>query len=339
MTEAAFPLLGTAFVVLFVLPSCALVAKLALAFLERREQGGVLRSLNLRFLLVIASSALPLAWFFSAGLHQTEGGASGLVCLLTHDQNLCFEPGVFSLMLASGVVLSWLRTARSAGAVQVSRSAEGLLLATRLERLARAWPGLSTLANRTAVTDDQRFAVAARGIWRTRVFVSVEFGRSLTDEMLAGALLHECEHLASRDPLRYFLLQLALAVNPFGRFLLGHHVARWKAAREAHCDREAVLNGAAPLALADAIVRAARPSPREVAALGNSDVGSLKLRVSLLLAFAERGPERCSDERHVALPAAAALLVIALFLPHQAGTDALDALHQSAESALAYLSR
>ena len=52
MTEAAFPLLGTAFVVLIVLPACALLAKLGLLLIERRQQGGVLRGLNRRFLLV-----------------------------------------------------------------------------------------------------------------------------------------------------------------------------------------------------------------------------------------------------------------------------------------------
>ena len=40
MTEAAFPLLGAAFIVLIVLPACALLAKLGLVLIERRQQGG-----------------------------------------------------------------------------------------------------------------------------------------------------------------------------------------------------------------------------------------------------------------------------------------------------------
>lgn len=340
MTEAAFPLLGAAFIVLIVLPACALLAKLGLVLIERRQQGGVLRGLNRRFLLVTGSSALPLAWFFSAGLHQTEAGASALVCLLSHDDaTLCFEPGFFSLLLAIGVGVGWARAVRSAGRVDASVSSVGRQLAARIERLVAESPALNALVGRVVVTDDASFAIGTRGFLKARVFVGVEFARAMSDEMLVGALHHECEHLESRDPLRYLLLELALTVNPFGRFLLEPHVARWKAAREAHCDREAVLNGAAPLALADAIVRAARPSPRETAALGYSDVAVLKLRVSFLLAFAERTPERCCDEGRVAIPMVALLLLVTLLLPHQAGTDALDAVHLTAEHMLAYLSR
>ena len=124
-----------------------------------------------------------------------------------------------------------------------------------------------------------------------------------------------------------------------GRFLLEPHAARWKAAREAHCDREAVLDGAEPLSLADAIVRAARPSAREVAALGAHDASVLSFRVRMLLAFAERAPVRCCREGRSMMPLAIALLAGALVLPHHAGADALDVLHSGAEQALVYLWR
>lgn len=41
--------------------------------------------------------------------------------------------------------------------------------------------------------------------------------------------------------------------------------------------------------------------------------------------------------RMSALPAAVALLLLALLLPHQTGTGALDALHRGAERALTYI--
>jgi hypothetical protein len=137
------------------------------------------------------------------------------------------------------------------------------------------------------------------------------------------------------------VLELALALNPVGRRLLGSHAFRWIAAREAHCDREAVIGGCAPLALAEAIVHAARPhapgaAALGAAALGTSDTELLRFRVGLLCAFAERRPSRCCQRSHSAFPAVLMLVGLALLLPHGTGTAALDALHVSAEHALLY---
>ena len=166
--------------------------------------------------------------------------------------------------------------------------------------------------------------------------MGTQFAAALSDEALASALGHENEHVRALDPLRYFVLKLALAVNPFGKFLLAPHAARWKVAREAHCDREAVIHGATPLSLAEAIVRAARPGQESVA-LGTGDMNVVKFRVRLLLAFAERSPMRCCNEGRSAIHIALALVFLALLLPHRAGTEPLDVLHSSAEQALTYL--
>jgi beta-lactamase regulating signal transducer with metallopeptidase domain len=159
----------------------------------------------------------------------------------------------------------------------------------------------------------------------------VAFAATLTDAMLAAALSHEREHVRALDPLRYLLLELALHVNPVGRWLLTTHAARWTDAREAHCDREAVLGGAEPLPLAQALLKAARPGPVLVPALAPNSLAVLKLRVSLLLAFAERHPRRHCRDGQATIPIAFALLLIAMLLPHQTGTQALDALHVSIE--------
>lgn len=343
MTEAAFPLLGAAFVVLVVLPSCALLARFFLDWLESDGARGPLHRLHLRYVVLTGSSVLPLAWFLSAGLHQAESGQSELACLLDHEAaGLCFEPGFFALTLASVVVVALLRAARYPGDARASSSSAARVLSLRLERVVASQPALAQLAGRCFVTEEADFALGTQGWFSPRVLVGTTFAARVSDEMLAGALAHELEHVLARDPLRYLLLRFALVVNPFGRLFLESHVARWQAAREAHCDRAAVVAGAAPLALADAIVRAARPAgrpapTRPAVALGARDTAVLKLRVGLLLAFAERAPTRCCAPSSSTFPLALTLLLVTLFLPHQAGTLALDVLHTSAERALTYV--
>jgi Zn-dependent protease with chaperone function len=335
VTEVVFPLLGTAFVVLAVLPACALLAKLALWLLERDAAGGPLHGLGLRYLLLTGSSVLPLAWFVSAGLHQAESGRSALACLFDHDaMALCFEPGMFAVAV-SAFVLARARSVLAGGAaLPICDDARARArIARALER-----PMLRALSGRVLVTDAAGFALGTQGWFRPRVFVGTAFAAQLTDEMLASAHGHESAHVRMLDPLRYAVLQVALAVNPLGRALLGRHAQRWYAAREAHCDRDAVIRGALPLALADAIVRAARPIPIAVG-LGARDTGMLELRVRMLLAFAERSPARCCRQGSSAFPLGSLLLLLALLLPHQTGTAALDALHIGAEHALTYFWR
>jgi hypothetical protein len=337
MSEAAFPLLGAAFVVLLVLPAFALLAKLALLALERDEAGGLLHGLNLRYLLLAGSSFLPLAWLCSAGLHQVERGESTLACLVGHGAEVhCFEPGFFALtvgLVALGCSFSPLRGHRRVAAADGVDAAN---LYARIEGILDCRPMLQGLRGRVVATQAPDFALGTRGWVKPRVFIGIAFAARLSDDMLASALGHEHEHVRARDPLRYRLLEIALAVNPFGRFLLEPHAARWYGAREAHCDREAVFHGALPLPLADAIVRAARPSSQEAVALGARDTAMLEFRIRMLVAFAERSPDRCCHREPSPFPAAFVLLAVALLLPHQTGTAALDVLHASAERTLMF---
>ncbi len=340
MIEATFPLLGTAFVVLIVLPALALLAKAGLIMLECDGVGGPLHGLNLRYVLLTGSSVLPVAWLLSAGVHQAETGKSALACLFDHDAaERCFEPGFFALVLATAILASSIGVMREHRGVRISPTDGAPALLRRVDGIIARDPVLAVLRDRVVVTDDEGFALGTHGLLKPRVFLGTAFAARLSDEMLASAFGHEAEHVRAFDPLRYLTLQLALAVNPFGRFLLEPHAARWQAAREAHCDREAVILGAAPLPLADAIVRAARPGAREVVALGAGDTAVLKLRIGMLLAFSERAPARCCHHGPSAFPVAFVLLLIALLLPHQSGTAALDVLHTSAEYALTYFWR
>jgi hypothetical protein len=336
VSEFAFPLLGTAIVVLVVLPACSLLAKLALVLLDRREVGGPLRWLRLRFLLITGASALPLAWFFSAGLHQAESGQSVLACLLVHDvATLCYDSGWFALTLGAVVVARSIRVLRKGAGAHASAE-ETSALSARLERLLDSQRMLRPLRGRIVVSGAPGFSIGTQGWLKPRVLVGTSFAARLTDDMLVGALGHEGEHVRAFDPLRYLVLELSLAVNPVGRLFLEAHARRWYAAEEAHCDREAVIQGCSPLSLADAIVRAARPGALEVVPLGATDMRALELRVGMLLAFAEEPPTRCCHSGLSALPTAVALLLLALFLPHQASTEALDAVHQGAEQALTF---
>lgn len=340
MTEAVFPLLGTAFVVVVVLPVFALLAKMGLMLVERDEVGGALHGLNLRYVILTGSSAMPLAWFVSAALHQAESGRSAIACLVDHDGAArCFEPGFFALTLALVVLVASSPALRRLANVQCSGSVPASVALSRINALIEDRPALRLLRGRVGVTDLSGFALGTYGLVNARVLVGTRFADHLSDDALAGALGHEVEHVRAFDPLRYFVLRLALAVNPLGRFLLEPHVARWQAAREAHCDREAVIHGAAPLPLAEAIVRAARSDVLGAIALGPHDAVVLRFRVEMLLAFAERIPARCCHRGPAAFRTAFALLIVTLLLPHQTSTAALDALHTGAENTITYLWR
>lgn len=337
MSEVAFPLLGAAIVMVFVLPACALLAKAALMLLERHKASGPLHGLAARYVVLTAASILPLAWFLSAGFHQAEAGESVLACLFDHHTaELCFEPGLFALTLALVVLGLGVAAIKNNAAPRVSTAPAAVALTRRLDAILQLHVELRGLQGRIRIVDVHGFSLSTTGLIRPTIVIGLAYAASISDAMLASALGHEGEHVRSRDPLRYFILNLALAINPCSRFLLAPHATRWYAAREVHCDREAVIRGASPLSLAEAIVRAARPSIRELVALGARETAVLKFRIGMLFAFAEHAPTRCCHRSISGFPVAFALLIVALLLPHQTGTAALDAIHVGAEHALTY---
>lgn len=334
MTEAIFPLLGVFLVELIALPLFALAAKSCLILFEGNDGTTRIQGLGHQFLVIACSSILPIAWLLSAALHQAETGKSVLACLNEHDKaERCFEAGFFALNLGVVVLVQAWWTLRQGRPVVMSSSPRARLVQQRIKALL-ASRNMRTVASSVIVTEDADATIGTQGWLRPQVFIGADFAERLSDEMLAGAMAHEREHVHARDPLRYFLLQVALALNPVGRFLLEPHVARWYAVREAQCDRQAVLGGSSPLSLADAIVQAARPTASLTPALGPSDTAVLKYRIEMLLAFSERRPGHDSARARPALSSALALVVLALLLPHQAGTGPLDALHVAAEHVL-----
>ncbi len=338
MSEATFPLLGSAIVVLLVLPTCALLIKGCLLVVDRSTWGSAHDKLTLRYLLLTGSSVLPLAWLVSAGMHQAESGRSALACMLDHDAtDACLESGYFALALGLVVLATSLRAPRLS-TVRTQTLDGDQPLHRRINRLINEAPALAPLIHRVKISDDSDFALGTTGLVRPSVIVGAHFAQLLSDEMLKSALAHEVEHVRALDPLRYWMLQFALAINPLGRSLLEPHAARWLAAREAHCDRAAVLHGASPLSLAHAIVVAARPGAHVSVALGTRDISILKYRVEMLVAFAERPPVPCCARGPSTLAVALALLLFVLILPHQTTTVPLDALHAGAEHTFGYFS-
>lgn len=342
MNEVIFPLLGPVLVVMVALPASALAARALLTALSRLQPAvGVPRQSALRYAIIVASSAAPLAWFLSASLHQAESGERLLVCAAHRAASgFNLEAIAFALVLSAlSVALampSLLRERRRPRAGAPSE--ESTLQHRRIDDLLAALPALHGLRGLVAVEDDCADPIATVGVVAPRVLLRTSFTRALDDEALCAALHHELEHLRGQDPLRYFAARWALAVNPFGRVILGDELARWVLARELDCDRQAVLCGASAPALAQALVSAARPPSRgPQPALGAAHADAIRLRVGLLLSYADRRPHPAAPQS--SLRPAAALLVVVLALPHHASTLPLDTIHQASERAAALLNR
>lgn len=340
MNEAVFPLLGPLLVVAVALPASALAAKAVLVALSGLEpRTGLPRQSALRYAVIVASSAVPLAWFLSAGLHQAESGER-LVSCAAHGASggLNLEAIGFSMVLSAlivglavpGLLREWVRPRAR---VPIAASAHQL---RRIDALLADRPALHALRGMVAVDDALTTPIATAGVVAPRVLLRTSFASALDDEALCAALHHELEHLRAGDPMRYFLARWALAVNPLGRMLLRDELARWVLARELHCDRAAVVCGASAPALAQALVSAARPPSCEPQpALGSAHAETIRLRVGLLLAYADRHPHAAAQPP--SLRPAVAFLGLVLVLPHHTNTLPLDTIHRASERAAALL--
>ncbi|MEZ4430234.1 MAG: hypothetical protein R3A51_21355 [Nannocystaceae bacterium] len=336
MTEAVFPLLGPLLVFGLALPALALAMKLLLLAVRRRE--GLHFWLRLRYVLLVASSGVPLVWLISAGLHQAESGRIVEVCIAPHGPDaLCLEAIYFALALVGLSTLFALpRLIWEQVLLRGSPSEAALRVRERIARLIQGNPRLHALEGGYVVRDTLRHTLVTVGVISPRLVIRTSFTEELDDESLIAVLHHEIEHVIGRDPLRYFVAWWALAINPVGRWILNGELARWVLAREIHCDREAVLAGASAPALAHSLVRGSRPASRSSApALGAGNLAALRLRVGLLLAYSEQPPVRCC--RGPALRVAVALLVLVFALPHSVGTGLLDVLHAASERAGGFL--
>lgn len=336
MSELVFPLAGALVVFLVAVPLATLVAKAVLVARRRGPAGLPAHGTAGAYALVIAPTLVPALWFLSAALHQSEPGQALAACVVDrlHDDScrdaLLFA-GVLVLILGHGVMRRLRRDLAPRPAVQrlPATSRHG----RRLAALCASHPALTRAAHRIAVVTGARDPVCTRKALRPIIEIEARFMDHLDDHALAAALLHEVEHARALDPLRYLLAAVSLSLNPLAR-LLRPELARWRLAREASCDHGAVQAGANPLALAQAIVSAARPTrATAIATLGGCH--GVKLRVQLLLRYAEQspGPRRAPSYALPGTPFFLALLLL-LALPHATGTALLDVLHQGIEVAV-----
>ncbi|MDW8363137.1 MAG: TolC family protein [Myxococcales bacterium] len=335
MTALALPLLGTVMVFGVLLPVSALLARLVLHALDRLAPRWPPALPGLRYVLLVGSSTFPIAWLLGACLQQAVAGTGQSVCVIPDPPGvLCPEVAALAVLVTSGALSAaiFVLVQGRRGRFEPARDPA---LRARLRRLARRAPELARLLARVDVSWTAPAPIATIGLLRPRVVLDPRFAQSLDDDSLLAALRHEAAHVRARDPLRYALLHWALRVHPAGRWLLGGQQRRWLLAHESGCDRDAVLAGSPPAALAHALVRAARfDGPRLAAPLPARDVAGLRLRVELLLAYPEGGaPAAIRRPRETpALRVALLGTLLALLAPQRVGSGLLDALHRLSES-------
>jgi len=333
MTELFFPVFGAMVVFLVAVPLLTLMARGVLVAVPSQKNSIDRHGAPWRYALTIAPTLAPVLWLVSAAIHQSEEGAPLAACAIDHlGGEFCRDVVLFGLLLFAILGVGIVRRMKSARAPRRGESPlTSPFIIDRVRSVCVGHLALSPFANRIRVVEHGRAPVCTRGLIRPVVEIEADVVAQLSDEELEAVLLHELEHAHAGDPLRLFIAQVALTVNPLGR-ILESEFGRYCFAREALCDRRAVQLGADPLSLARSIVAVAatRPAPAFTAALGGHGVGGIRVRVHLLLDYAARWPGPASRRAPVGLLTLAAVLLA--FLPHFMGTGPLDALHRGVES-------
>lgn len=334
MSLWAFPILATLLLFLIVIPGVTLVAKGMLVFLRSRCDDLADFGSAPVYLGIVGPTMGPILWSVSAALHQAEPDRILASCLHPHlGDPACTDALTLAFLIAAIPTIPLLAlNRRRRAADKVLSSHQACEARGRLHRLCHEHPVLRRWCRRVWIVEEAPMTFCTRGLLRPRIEVDARVAVEMDDDQLVAALLHEVSHARDLDPLRIALAQVALAVNPFGG-LLRSELQRWRAAREARCDSEAVDSGAKALALAAAIVGAARPRPCPTPAsplavpLGG-ELRVVQLRVQRLLGGTGVGKRR---ERSFWIVAAASLLLL-LSLPHAVGTAPLDIFHRGVES-------
>ena len=340
MIELFFPVAGALFVFFVAIPALTLVARALLAWAPAARAPVAQHGAAWRYALIVGPALGPVVWLISATIHQSEAGAPLATCAVDHlGSALCRDVVLFGLVLLLILAAGVVRRTRGPGAPGRA-SEDRLALASeraRVAALCARHPALRRLARRVHVVASGAAPVCTRGLLRPRIEIDTQMLAELADDELEAVLLHEHEHAHAGDPLRLFVAQVALSINPLGH-LLAPALSRYGFAREALCDRGAVQRGAEPLALARSIVavagRAAAPAPAfsvgvGVGLGGGHGLGGVRVRVQLLLGYADRAPGPAPQRAPVGV--LSSLLTALVTLPHVLGTGPLDILHQGVE--------
>jgi len=338
MTELVFPVVGAMIVFFVAVPLLTVMARAILVALPAKKDGVAEHVSPLRFALLVAPSLGPVIWLVSAAAHQSEDGEPLAACIVDHlSSELCRDVVLFGLVLFSVLSLGVLRRIRGEGRSRPVSLPADHVACERVRSICEGHLTLSRASSRIRVVEHGVAPACTRGLFRPRVEIQATLvSRLLDDDELEGVLLHEIEHAQAKDPLRFFVVQVALSINPIGR-VLASELARYHFAREALCDRRAVQRGANPLALARSIVATAAPKaiPAHVAALGGHGIGGVRVRVQLLLGYATAwpGPAR----QHSPVGVVTSFVTFLAAMPHIFGTEPLDVLHHGIERAAVLL--
>ncbi|MDH5490556.1 MAG: hypothetical protein OEY14_01140 [Myxococcales bacterium] len=343
MLELIFPLSALLITFFGIIP---LLTLLSARLLARRRRAGrwIDFGSDSTFTLLVAPTLLPLGWLVSAALHQSEPSRALRACLIDHEATSCLDAIVLLGLLGSilGLLLlrhGWReRSAETGTALALSEP-----LAARIRRLVEADARLAGL--RVVVVRRGPAPVFLHGLLRPRIALDACFARDSDDAILRAALLHERAHLRARDTMRLLLAGICRELNPLGHLLVADF-ERWRRAREARCDSEAIHMGGEPLALAEGILRAARfrcsewISPDLLGLVGH-DALTLRLRVALLTRSARGSQiERAASGTEPGRPRLGAQLLLGLallgliVLPHLGGPGVLEHFHFAVEDLL-----
>lgn len=328
MDELLFPLAAVAATFLVLIPALTLVSRGVLAVSRRRTSSWPRFGSEATYAWLVAPTLLPILWLTSSAVHLSEPMRTAESCLISHSvATACLDSLVLLGVLVAGITaLIGFRLWREWPRQSLVHLPNHHELVRRVTSIAQADPHLRKL--RIVVACKSAHSVSAFGLLRPVVVLDACFVRQADREMLRAALLHEHAHIAGFDTLRGFVARLCLSANPVG-WLLAPDLERWRNAREAVCDGEAVHRGGEPLALAEGLVRAARLrcgqlAPHSVALCGHS-AATLKLRLALLL---QGPPSPVRTLGHVALLVG---VLAALSVPHVESLGLLDHFHFQVE--------
>ncbi len=331
MDELFFPLAAVAATFLVLIPVLTLASRAALALSRRRAASWASFGSEATFAWLVAPTLLPVLWLTSSALHQSEPARTSESCFFEHvEATTCFDTllllGLLVVGMAATVAARLWREWPRAKLRPLAREHD---LVRRILDVAERDIHLRTL--RIVVVRESTEPIYTLGLLRPVVVIDACFVRDSDSQVLHAALLHEHAHIAGRDTLRSFLARLCLAANPAGA-LLAPDFERWRAAREAVCDSEAVYHGGEPLALAEGIVRAAKFRCVGLASHGAALCGhggaTLKLRLALLL---DGPPAPVRTTGHIVL---AAGVFAALTVPHIESLGLLEHFHFEVERLL-----
>jgi len=330
MDELLFPLAAVATTFFLVIPLLTLVSRGVLSLTRRRTSSWASFGSEVTFAWLVAPTLLPVLWLTSSALHQSEPMRTAESCFIDHvEATTCIDTLILLGLMIVGVAASvGIRLWRERPQVVLHRLGSDHELVRRVERLIRDDAHLRGL--RVVVVRESPEPIYTLGLLRPIVVVDACFIREADEQMLRAALLHEHAHIAGFDTLRSFVVRLCLGANLVGS-LLAADFERWRNAREAVCDGEAVHRGGEPLALAEGILTAARFRCGGLvpgAALCGHGGAALKLRLALLM---QGPPAPVRTIGHIVL---AVGVFAALTVPHIDSLGLLEHFHFEVERLL-----